>query len=303
MSGRRTWVTGAPTPLFFYPPSIPHTMNLRPFTNLHWHALAGVMMTTILFAAASSACAEITGEELNRFVRGYLNAAQQPTPDAEVDHYANRVRYFDSGTVDRDFVAADQRRYYKQWPERSFELLDGPVITDHDGDAATVKFTIRYEVRGESRRATGLTENTMRVQRFGDDLRIVAMSERKVNARDLPRQPENPRMENRTAETRRSAPPTKRSTAKELPPPVAPERQTPKRETAVEQTQGPRRNPDRVPAQPDSALQKATPVPEAPGFVFPPGTEHTPKNMIDVRGYAAGQKVKDPRTGQIFIVP
>jgi hypothetical protein len=263
----------------------------------------------MLCAASSPARAEITDEDLTRFVRGYLNAAQQPTPDAEVDHYANRVRYFDSGTVDHEFVAADQRRYYKLWPDRSFELLDGPVVTDHDGNAATVKFTIRYEVRGETRRASGMTENTMRVQRFGDDLRIVAMSERKVNARDLPRQSENPRMENRTVESRPAAPPAKRSTVKESPPPVdlpggTEKRQPAKtREAPVEQTRESRENPDRVPAQPDSALQKATPVPEAPGFVYPPGTEQTPKNMIDVRGYAAGQKVKDPRTGQIFIVP
>jgi hypothetical protein len=31
--------------------------------------------------------------------------------------------------------------------------------------------------------------------------------------------------------------------------------------------------------------------------------EHDLKNMIDVRDFQAGQKVKDPRTGQIFLVP
>lgn len=47
----------------------------------------------------------------------------------------------------------------------------------------------------------------------------------------------------------------------------------------------------------------ATRVPGHPGFVYPPGVEQDLKNMIDVRDFAPGQKVKDPRTGQIFLVP
>jgi hypothetical protein len=47
----------------------------------------------------------------------------------------------------------------------------------------------------------------------------------------------------------------------------------------------------------------ATPVPGHNGFVYPPGVEHDSKNMLDVRDFAPGQKVKDPRTGQMFLVP
>jgi hypothetical protein len=47
----------------------------------------------------------------------------------------------------------------------------------------------------------------------------------------------------------------------------------------------------------------ATRVPGHPGFVYPPGVEHEPKNMLDVRDFAAGQKVKDPRNGRVFLVP
>ncbi|WP_075088931.1 hypothetical protein [Verrucomicrobium spinosum] len=44
-------------------------------------------------------------------------------------------------------------------------------------------------------------------------------------------------------------------------------------------------------------------VPGRPGFVYPPGVEAKPENMVDVRDFTPGQKVRDPRTGKIFLVP
>ncbi|TLD69433.1 hypothetical protein FEM03_17470 [Phragmitibacter flavus] len=45
------------------------------------------------------------------------------------------------------------------------------------------------------------------------------------------------------------------------------------------------------------------PVPGRVGFVYPPGVEGKPENMVDVRDFTPGQKVRDPRTGKIFLVP
>jgi|GEM_PF-2442677 len=44
-------------------------------------------------------------------------------------------------------------------------------------------------------------------------------------------------------------------------------------------------------------------VPGRSGFVYPPGVEQKPENMVDVRDFSPGQKVRDPRTGKIFLVP
>jgi hypothetical protein len=279
-------------------------------------------MTVLLCAAASSATAEIAGGELIHFVRSYLDASERDTPKAEVDHYAERVRYFDDGMVNKDFVIADQHRYYRLWPERSFELLEGPAITAEDGDATTLKFTIRYDLGGAGRRARGTTENTMTVRRFGEGLKIVAMSERKLHPRASSRESEKPRAENRPSREQPAVPrmapspsPSSRkpgsvprstqnsdtkSAVRPLPP--LPERQITPRDAPEEQRGNSR---DELGVSKPSSLtpERATPVPNAPGFVYPPGTAHIPNNMIDVRGMSAGQKVKDPRTGQVFIVP
>lgn len=47
----------------------------------------------------------------------------------------------------------------------------------------------------------------------------------------------------------------------------------------------------------------AKPVVGHPGFVYPPGVVEELKNMLDVRGSPVGQKMRDPRTGNTFLVP
>jgi hypothetical protein len=44
----------------------------------------------------------------------------------------------------------------------------------------------------------------------------------------------------------------------------------------------------------------AKPVPDKPGYVFSPSD---PSKYVDVTGYPAGSKVKDPYSGKIFLVP
>lgn len=56
-------------------------------------------------------------------------------------------------------------------------------------------------------------------------------------------------------------------------------------------------------AGPPAPLIFAVPVPGRAGFVYPPGAEKIEAHMLDVRGLAAGQKARDPRTGKVFLVP
>ena len=50
-----------------------------------------------------------------------------------------------------------------------------------------------------------------------------------------------------------------------------------------------------------SQLPTAKPVPGKPGYVFSPFDPSG--GYVDVTGYASGQKVKDPYSGKIFLVP
>ena len=76
-----------------------------------------------------------------------------------------------------------------------------------------------------------------------------------------------------------------------------------KPEPTIGSSPGPTTTVTPPPAQVSAAPTYGTPVPGRRGFVFPPGVDTKPENMVDVRDFQPGQKVRDPRTGKIFLVP
>jgi hypothetical protein len=54
-----------------------------------------------------------------------------------------------------------------------------------------------------------------------------------------------------------------------------------------------------APDQPDYGI----PIHGRPGFVHPPGFTADATAVVDVRGFTPGQKVRDPRNGNVFLVP
>ncbi len=89
---------------------------------------------------------------------------------------------------------------------------------------------------------------------------------------------------------------------------TAPEAPPPPRVTPSEREQTAPRNPEpkptstpRTAASSNESLPYAKPVPGKPGYVFSP---YDPNGgYVDVKGYSPGQKVKDPYSGKVFLVP
>ncbi|HEV7869265.1 MAG TPA: peptidoglycan-binding domain-containing protein [Chthoniobacteraceae bacterium] len=121
----------------------------------------------------------ISKEEADEFVRDYLKAAEQTKPDEEISFYADQVNYFGSGRVTRKFVEKDQRNYYRRWPSRSFTLTSGPEVLRADESRTSLRFRIRYALRGPEGSAKGETENIVQLSRTDDGLKIAGIQERK----------------------------------------------------------------------------------------------------------------------------
>lgn len=85
-----------------------------------------------------------------------------------------------------------------------------------------------------------------------------------------------------------SPPPVSRSTP---PPRVSTRESAPPTTTSTERTA----------SSQGSDLPYAKPVPGKPGYVFSPFDKNG--GYVDVTGYSPGQKVKDPYSGKIFLVP
>ncbi|MEO7167054.1 MAG: hypothetical protein ABI787_01800 [Spartobacteria bacterium] len=83
--------------------------------------------------------------------------------------------------------------------------------------------------------------------------------------------------------------------------PPEPEPTATPRITRRENNPPPSRTTESEPDSQRSELPYAKPVPGKPGFVFSPYDKNG--GYVDVKGYNPGQKVKDPYSGKIFLVP
>jgi hypothetical protein len=118
--------------------------------------------------------------------------------------------------------------------------------------------------------------------------------------------------------------PTQPYPAQQPPPPPPPSVQTQSRIVTDDRNRGPQPAPEARPTatpriarkeststaprttEPPPSSQKselpyAKPVPGKPGYVFSPFDKNG--GYVDVTGYSPGQKVKDPYSGKIFLVP
>jgi hypothetical protein len=119
--------------------------------------------------------------EIERFVHEYLAACETNRIPAEMAFYADRVNYFDHGTVGHSFLEQDLRRYYKRWPRRDFTLERLKVLPPAPGEEEfTVKFHIYFDLKGGEGLAKGRTENTFKVRREGDGLKFTYLRERRL---------------------------------------------------------------------------------------------------------------------------
>lgn len=90
-----------------------------------------------------------SGDIVNRddhvaFARAFLN--QQTFNDVQglMGLYADRVRYFNRGTVARSAVATDKSNYFERWPNRFYEI-SGPVRATR-GANPTIRFDYDFAV-------------------------------------------------------------------------------------------------------------------------------------------------------------
>lgn len=111
-----------------------------------------------------------------------------------------------------------------------------------------------------------------------------------VHPRQAPPPPPPVQTQRRVVATEQAPPPP---VSRPTPPPrVSTRESSPPTTTSTERTAS---------SQGGSDLPYAKPVPGKPGYVFSPFDKNG--GYVDVTGYSPGQKVKDPYSGKIFLVP
>lgn len=120
----------------------------------------------------------VSGDErLNDYIGAFVLAGVNARVASELEFFADRVKYFDQGVLDRERIRRDLEQYDRCWPERRFRLV-GPLKIDRQSAARlSVSFPLRYELRNGSKHATGTVRKSLVLESVGDDFQIVAVQE------------------------------------------------------------------------------------------------------------------------------
>jgi hypothetical protein len=113
-------------------------------------------------------------------VGAFVLAGLDPNVGSEADFFADRVKYYDQGVIDREKIRNDLQDYAASWPERHFWFVGNIIIEPQHRKRIRVTFPLRYELRNGAEYSSGTVNKTLVLEPVGDDLQIVAVSESKA---------------------------------------------------------------------------------------------------------------------------
>ena len=130
--------------------------------------------------SSSSGDGDISTERLRDYVGAFVLAGLDPHVGSEADFFADRVKYYDQGVIDREKIRNDLQDYAAHWPERHFWFAGNIKIEPQHRKRVRVTFPLRYELRNGATYSTGTINKTLVLEPVGDDLQIVEVNETKA---------------------------------------------------------------------------------------------------------------------------
>ena len=121
-------------------------------------------------------------EQIRDFIAGFVVVGIDENVEAELQFYAPKANYYDSGVVTRDFIRRDIRRYNQKWPTRRYWLVgDIRVLNDPQADPLEVQYRIKYAVKNQEQERTGTAVKTVKLQKTSSGFEITSVRERTLN--------------------------------------------------------------------------------------------------------------------------
>jgi hypothetical protein len=126
-------------------------------------------------------------DRVRDYVAAFVLAGLDRNVGAETEFFADRVKYYDQGVLDREKVREDLQNYAARWPQRRFWFAGNITIEPQQliiiigvperRKRIRVTFPLRYELRNGATYSSGTVNKTLVLEPVGDDLQIVAVSE------------------------------------------------------------------------------------------------------------------------------
>jgi peptidoglycan hydrolase-like protein with peptidoglycan-binding domain len=126
---------------------------------------------------ATTSADEFSTERLRDYIGAFVLAGLDPHVGSEADFFADRVKYYDQGVIDREQIRNDLQDYAAHWPQRRFWFVGNIKIEPQHRKRVRVTFPLRYELRNGATSSSGTINKTLVLEPAGDDLQIVEVNE------------------------------------------------------------------------------------------------------------------------------
>ncbi len=121
-------------------------------------------------------------DQIRDFVAGFVVVGINPDVEAELQFYAGKADYYDSGIVTKDFIRRDILRYNQKWPIRRYWLVgDVQVLNGLEANPVEVQYQIRYLVENRQKKSSGKAIKTLKLQKSPDGLEIISVREKTLD--------------------------------------------------------------------------------------------------------------------------
>jgi peptidoglycan hydrolase-like protein with peptidoglycan-binding domain len=128
---------------------------------------------------ATTSADELSTERLRDYVAAFVLAGLDKNVGAETEFFADRVEYYDQGTMDREKIREDLKRYDERWPERHFWIAGKINLEPQSDNRVRVTFPLGFKLRNANRQSSGKINKTLVLEPAGEDFQIVAVNEGK----------------------------------------------------------------------------------------------------------------------------
>jgi peptidoglycan hydrolase-like protein with peptidoglycan-binding domain len=126
---------------------------------------------------ATTSADEFSTERLRDYVAAFVLAGLDKNVGTETEFFADHVQYYDQGTIDREKIREDLKRYDERWPERHFWVAGSINIEPQSDQQVRLTFPLGFKLRNANKQSSGKVDKTLVLARAGDDLQIVAVNE------------------------------------------------------------------------------------------------------------------------------
>ena len=128
-------------------------------------------------ATPSAPQAESVPQSLLDFVKAFVESGNSGASGEEINFYAEKVTYFDSGLVDQNFIATNIANYNAKWPNRRYSLVAGPDVAATPDGVYSVVYRIQFQVQNSKRHVTGIALDKLLVGQINNRFRIFGITE------------------------------------------------------------------------------------------------------------------------------